>query len=78
MSDQSNITDPNQDASRIVRESTPSESLPSDLETAWAEWFKGFKNVDGRDTTLLRAAVAAGLANRGLTMLNLVKIIEEE
>ena len=54
-------TDPNQNAARIVNESTGEEKpLPSDLEAAWSEWSKSIKGVDERGWTLLRAAFEAG------------------
>lgn len=53
--------DPNENAARIVRESTGADNaLPPDLEAAWAEWSKGIKGVDERGWTLLRAAFEAG------------------
>jgi hypothetical protein len=55
--------DPNQNAARIVRESTASAaSPPADLEAAWAEWSRGVQKVDERGMTLLRAAFEAGYA----------------
>lgn len=52
---------PNQNAARIVRESTAeSASPPVDLEAAWAEWSRGIQKVDERGMTLLRAAFEAG------------------
>lgn len=53
--------DPNQNAARIVRESTAESDGPSaDLEAAWAEWSRSIKKVDERGMTLLRAAFEAG------------------
>ena len=53
--------DPNQNAARIVGETTGEEKpLPADLEAAWAEWSKAIKGVDERGWTLLRAAFEAG------------------
>lgn len=58
--------DPNVNAARIVGQSTASESLPADLEAAWAQWSAGILNVDERAMTLLRAAFEAGWeAGRG-------------
>lgn len=55
------MSDENENAARIVGEATASQdSLPADLEAAWAEWSKGIKNVDERGMTLLRAAFEAG------------------
>lgn len=60
--DRQHVPDPNEDAARVVRESTAGSDLPADLEAAWAEWSKGIKNVDERGMTLLRAAFEAGYA----------------
>lgn len=54
--------DPNTEAARIVRDATQTdETLPPDLEAAWAEWIKGIQKVDERARTLLRAAFEAGV-----------------
>lgn len=52
------MSDTNENAARIVRESTSDTDtpLPADLEAAWAEWSKGIKKVDERGMELLRAA----------------------
>jgi hypothetical protein len=53
--------DPNENAARIVRESTGSaEQLPADAEAAWKEWASHIQGVDQRGLTLLRAAFEAG------------------
>ncbi len=52
--------DPNLNAARIVGESTASQWLSGDLETAWAQWSVGIQQVDERGMTLLRAAFEAG------------------
>lgn len=53
--------DPNQNAARIVGETTGKEKpLPDDMEAAWAVWSKSIKGVDERGWTLLRAAFEAG------------------
>lgn len=62
--DRQHNPDPNENAARIVRESTAStdQPLPPDLERAWAEWSRGVQKVDERGMTLLRAAFEAGAA----------------
>lgn len=54
--------DTSETAGRIIRETTGDleKPLPSDLESAWAEWSKGIQGVDQRGMTLLRAAFEAG------------------
>src|SRR5690606_36051413 len=53
--------DPNQNAARIVAESTSgSTATPGDLEAAWGEWSRHIQKVDERGMTLLRAAFEAG------------------
>lgn len=53
--------DPNENAARIVAESTAhSDALPPDVEAAWEEWSSHIQNVDERGMTLLRAAFEAG------------------
>ncbi len=53
--------DPNQKASRIVRETTKATPpLPADPEAAWAAWIAQIQKVDERTRTLLRAAFEAG------------------
>ena len=53
--------DPNENAARIVAESTTDiSSLPGDVETAWKEWSSHIQNVDERGMSLLRAAFEAG------------------
>lgn len=60
--DEQHDPDPNENAARIVGESTGgSDALPADVEAVWAEWSKGIKNVDERTRTLLRAAFEAGI-----------------
>ena len=58
----SNRRDPNEEAARIVRETTrhAEQPLPAGLEAAWAEWSKAIKGLDERTMTLLRAAFEAG------------------
>lgn len=55
-------SDPNEEAARVVRESTANgeKALPGDLEEAWVIWSRGIKNVDQRTRTLLKAAFEAG------------------
>lgn len=57
-----NQNDANQEARRIVTESTAGheESLPAELEAAWEAWSAGLGKVDERGTALLRAAFEAG------------------
>lgn len=57
-----NDNDANQEAHRIVTESTAGheESLPAELEAAWEAWSKQIKQVDRRGMELLRAAFEAG------------------
>jgi hypothetical protein len=52
----------NQNAARIVKESTSDHEtpLPADLEEAWQEWSRAIQKVDERGMTLLRAAFEAG------------------
>jgi hypothetical protein len=53
--------DPNETATRIVRESTGTTNKPpAELEAAWAAWSAGIQKVDERGMTLLRAAFEAG------------------
>ena len=53
--------DPNANAARIVSESMmPTETLPDDVEAAWAAWSANIQGVDERWMTLLRAAFEAG------------------
>ena len=62
--------DLNQEAARLVRESTTRQEtkLPADIEAAWLEWSRGVQKVDERVKTLLRAAFEAGVdAARGAT-----------
>ena len=55
-------TDENEDAARVVRESTTSdEALPAGLEAAWEAWSAGVQGCDERTMTLLRAAFEAGV-----------------
>ncbi len=63
MTDQPANPDPNVEAARVVGKATRADSLPADLEAAWAEWSKSIKNVDERGMTLLRAAFEAGAAS---------------
>lgn len=58
--------DPNENAARIVAESTAATAgTTADLEAAWAEWSRSIQKVDERGMTLLRAAFEAGWeANR--------------
>lgn len=59
--DKEHNPDPNENAARIVAESTgEAESPPHDLEAAWEAWSKSIQNVDERVRTLLRAAFEAG------------------
>lgn len=61
-SDPQHDPDPNESSARIVGESTSEpDTLPADVEAAWAEWSKGIKNVDERGWELLRAAFEAGV-----------------
>ena len=60
MADHPANPDPNVEAARVVGKATQADSLPADLEAAWAERFKSIKNVDERGMTLLRAAFEAG------------------
>jgi len=54
--------DPNKEAARVVRKATDEgNSLPAELEAAWAEWIKGIQGIDERARTLLRAAFEAGV-----------------
>lgn len=62
MTDNEHNPDPNQNAARIVAESTPADALPADIEAAWAQWSAGVQKVDERGMTLLRAAFEAGYA----------------
>jgi len=53
--------DPNQEAARIVRDTTrDDDALPPDVEAAWREWIGRIQGVDERTRTLLRAAFEAG------------------
>lgn len=59
--DKQHNPDPNENAARIVAESTAgSEAMPADVEAAWQEWSSHIQNVDERGMTLLRAAFEAG------------------
>lgn len=60
--DRQRVTDANEDAARVVRESTSGDAMPADLEAAWAQWSKSIMGVDERGMTLLRAAFEAGYA----------------
>ena len=61
MADKDHNPDPNQNAARIVAESTAqADDLPADAEVAWVEWSSHLQNVDERGMTLLRAAFEAG------------------
>lgn len=60
MTDNEHNPDPNENAARIVAESTASSELPADIEAAWAQWSAGIQKVDERGMTLLRAAFEAG------------------
>jgi hypothetical protein len=52
--------DPSENAARIVAESTAdSDSLPADVEAAWAEWSRHIQK-DERGMELLRAAFESG------------------
>ena len=56
--------DANQNAARIVGQSTASSetSLPADdVEAAWETWIAGVGNVDTRAKALLRAAFEVGI-----------------
>lgn len=52
--------DPNENAARIVSESTTADALPADVEAAWEQWSAGIQNVDERGMTLLKVAFEAG------------------
>lgn len=53
--------DPNENAARIVAQSTSKPDEPAaDLDAAWAEWSRHLQKVDERAMTLLRAAFEAG------------------
>lgn len=59
--DKEHNPDPNENAARIVSESTAdTETARADVEAAWQEWSKHIQNVDERGMTLLRAAFEAG------------------
>jgi hypothetical protein len=59
--DQQHNPDPNQNAARIVRESTSTTEQPAaDLEAAWLAWARHIQKVDERGMSLLRAAFEAG------------------
>lgn len=59
--DKQHHPDPNENAARIVAESTAhSDELTTDVEAAWMEWSSHIQNVDERGMTLLRAAFEAG------------------
>ena len=60
MKDKEHNPDPNENAARIVVESTAAAELPADIEAAWAQWSVGIQKVDERGMTLLRAAFEAG------------------
>ena len=60
MTDQEHNPDPNENAARIVAESTESSDLPAEIEAAWAQWSAGIQKVDERGMTLLKAAFEAG------------------
>jgi hypothetical protein len=60
--------DDNQRAASTVQETVNkhSDTLPADLEAAWAVWSAGVGKVDARGMALLRAAFEAGWeAGRG-------------
>jgi hypothetical protein len=53
--------DPNEDAARVVKESTASaDQLPAGLEAAWKDWSRRIQGCDERTMSLLRAAFEAG------------------
>ena len=61
--DEQHNPDPNENAARIVAESTrPHEKtlVGADVESAWLAWSGHIQNVDERTLTLLRAAFEAG------------------
>jgi len=59
--DKEHNPDPNENAKRIVAESTSEASPPPrGLEEAWREWSKHIQNVDERGMELLQAAFEAG------------------
>lgn len=60
MADQPINSDPNVESAKVVGKAILADSLPADLEAAWAEWSKSTKNVDERGMTLQRAAFEAG------------------
>jgi hypothetical protein len=60
MSDNEHNPDPNENAARIVAESTDSSDLPAGIEAAWTQWSAGIQKVDERGMTLLRSAFEAG------------------
>lgn len=56
-------TDPdsNEDAARVVAESTSgTDSAPESMEAAWEAWSRRIRDVDQRTLTLLKAAFEAG------------------
>lgn len=58
--DKEHDPDANENAARIVAESTAAGELLTDLEASWAQWSAGIQKVDERGMTLLRAAFEAG------------------
>lgn len=61
MVDNEHNPDPNENAARIVAESTNGPSgTHSDIEAAWNEWSRHIQNVDERGMSLLKAAFEAG------------------
>lgn len=61
MATQKHTPDPNENAARIMAESTANSEPPqADLEAGWAKWSSRIQGVDERALTLLRAAFEAG------------------
>lgn len=66
--DKEHNPDPNENAARIVAESTAAtDASQADVEAAWQEWSERIQDVDERGMTLLRAAFEAGyeVASKG-------------
>ena len=61
MADSTPNPDPNETAAEITRKVPGNDTLPVDVEAAWAEWSNGIHGVDERTLTLLRAAYEAGV-----------------